>query len=50
MTTNVAGVTAADIASTQSQIQHTVNQYQVYPVLSVRYAWGFSPDPANGGA
>jgi hypothetical protein len=41
VTTNIAGVTAADIASAQNQIQNTVNQYQVYPVLSVRYTWGF---------
>ena len=41
VTTTIAGVTAADIASAQNQIQNTVNQYQVYPVLSVRYTWGF---------
>jgi len=41
VTTNIVGVTAADIASAQSQIQKTVNQYTVYPVLSVRYTWGF---------
>jgi hypothetical protein len=41
VTTNIAGVTAADIASAQSQIQNTVNQYQIYPVISVRYSFGF---------
>jgi hypothetical protein len=37
----VPGVTSADIASAQTQIQNTLNGFSTYPVVGVRYSIGF---------
>jgi hypothetical protein len=41
VTTNIAGVAAADISSAQNQIKNTVNGFQWYPVVGIRYTFGF---------
>jgi hypothetical protein len=41
VTTTIGGVSASDIANAQQQIATVVNKYQIYPVLGVRYTWGF---------
>jgi hypothetical protein len=41
VTSNIAGVTAADYASAQTQVQNAVNGFKVYPVVSLRYTFGF---------
>lgn len=42
VTTNIAGVSTADIASAQDQIQHDVHKdLPIYPVIGLRYTWGF---------
>ena len=41
VSTNVPGTTSADIASTENQIRDSLNGFQVYPVVGVRYVIGF---------
>lgn len=41
VTTNIAGVAPSDILSAQTQIQNAVNGFTVYPVVSLRYTFGF---------
>lgn len=41
VTTNIIGVLPADIASAQTQIQNALNGYQFYPVVGIRYTFGF---------
>lgn len=41
VTSNIAGVTAADYAQAQAQVQKAVNGFQVYPVVSLRYTFAF---------
>lgn len=41
VTTNIVGVTAADIANAQTQIQNSINGFNVYPVIGIRYTFGF---------
>lgn len=37
----VPNVTAADIVNAQNQIQNTLNGFSTYPVVGVRYSFGF---------
>lgn len=41
VTTNVPGATAADIESAQNQIQNALNVLNTYPVIGIRYVFGF---------
>ena len=39
--TNIVGVLPADIARAQAQIQNALNGFQFYPVVGIRYTFGF---------
>jgi hypothetical protein len=41
VTSNIVGVTQADYAAAQTQVQNALNGFQVYPVINIRYTIGF---------